>query len=284
MAATTPKPMVGGNFLATTGSSSTVYTDGDLYYLVMSDKTRMRVLVRYDDEYFSTFVDREAVRLGVEVVINGNYYDVNLTSKIWAGLGTSSASDNTTPEGYLIESQVWMGGISRPKHFFVAQLTGSTWKFGSGDPGILGTISAVGGLGPLIINGLKYGDGNLYKTGASANAPTTGDPPAADAPLLIQRNNENFKNFQQQGSTRGKTVIAYASGAGKVLVVHQPEGAPSGIDLGVLRDKLAAVGVDNAVFLDGGDSAMLWVNRVWHTSPASRKNHTNIVGVSFDIP
>jgi hypothetical protein len=138
-------------------------------------------------------------------------------------------------------------------------------------------------VGPLIINGLKYGDGNLYKPGAAANAPTTGAPSANDAQYLIQRNNENFKDFDQQGQRRGKTVIAYAPVADKVLVVHQPEGASTGISLTDLRDKLAAVGVDSAVFLDGGDSAMLWVNGVWHTSPASRKNHTNIVGVAFDI-
>ena len=162
-------------------------------------------------------------------------------------------------------------------------MMGPLWTFGSGDPSGTGTLSAIGGAGPLIINGLKYGDGNLYKTGASANAPTTGAPAAADAPLLIQRNNENFKNFQSQGSRRGKTVIAYSAAFGKVLVVHQPEGARTGIDLGDLRDKLADVGVDSAVFLDGGDSAMLCVNRIWHTSPASRKSHTNIVDVAFDF-
>jgi hypothetical protein len=283
MAATTPQALAGSKLLTTTASSSTVFTDGDLFYLIMAGKSRMRILIRQDDEYFSTFVDREAVRLGVEVVINGNYYDVDYTSKFWAILGTSSAADNTTPEGLLIESQVVIGGVSRPKHFFAAQKMGPTWAFGSGDPPGIGTLSAIGGAGPLIINGLKFGDGNLYKMGAPADAPKTGEPPEAEAPLLVQRNNENFKNFQSQGSRRGKTVIAYSSSADKVLVVHQPEGAPSGIDLGDLRDKLAAVGVDNAIFLDGGDSAMLWVNRVWHTSPASRKNHTNIVGVSFDV-
>ncbi len=285
MAATTPQALAGSNLLNTTASSSKVYTDGDVYYVVMSDQTRMRVLLRTKDEYFTTFVDREAVSLGVEVVVNGNLYSINRTSKFWAALGDSSAGDNTSPEGFLIESQAILDGDSRPQSFFVAQATnGLKWKFGSGDPPVSGTISAVGGLGPLIINGLKFGDGNVYKPGASAAAPTTGTPSAADEKFLIQRNNNTFKSLQSRGPQTGKTVIAYASAAKKVLAVHQPDGASTGIDLATLRDKLADVGVDNAVFLDGSDSAMLWVNRIWYTKPGSRKDHTNTVGVSFDIP
>jgi Phosphodiester glycosidase len=219
----------------------------------------------------------------MDVVVNGNYYDVNNYSKFWAFFGTSSDADNTSPQGFLIESQAVIGGDSRPQSFFVAQTRGLTWKFGSGNPSPSGTLSAVGGVGPLIIDGLKYGNGNLYGPGAPANLPGTGEPSPANMRYLIQRNNNNFVDFQSQGSRRGKTVIAYASAADRVLVVHQPEQAPSGIDLGVLRDKLADVGVDNAVFLDGGDSAMLWVNRLWYTSPGSRKNHTNVVGIAFDI-
>jgi Phosphodiester glycosidase len=308
MAATTSNALVGKTLLRSMRSSAMVYTDDDLFYLVMSGKTRMRVLMRTADEYFTTFVDREAKKLGMDVVVNGNYYDVNWKSKFWAGTwGTSSDADNSSPQGYLIDSQVSIGGDSRPQSFFVAQARDLTWTFGPGNPPFTGTSSAVGGVGPLIIKGQNYGDGNLYGpgapkdlpraypprlpsgqgtgAGADASLPTTekGDPSPANARYLIQRNNNNFADFQSQGARRGKTVIAYASADDKVLVVHQPEGATTGIELEDLRDKLAGVGVDNAVFLDGGDSAMLWVNRNWYTSPAARKSYTNIVGVAFDI-
>lgn len=284
MAATTPKALTGSNLLDTLPSSSKIYVDGDLYYVVMAGKTRMRIMLRTKDEYFSTFVDREAVNLGMDVVINGNFYDINKTSKFWAVMGTSSDASNTTPEGFLIESQAVIGGISRPNHFYVAQLMGPIWTFGFGDPGSSRTLSAIGGLGPLIINGLNYGDGNLYKAGAPANAPTTGAPPAAAASFLIQRNNETFKDANNKGAAVGKTVIAYAPVADKLVVLIQPNGASTGITLEDLRDKLAAVGVNSAVFLDGSDSSMLWVNGIWQISPGSRKNHTNTIGVAFDIP
>jgi hypothetical protein len=289
MAATTPKALAGRDFLRTTASSSTVYTDGDLYFLVMSGKTRMRVMLRRDDEYFTTFVDREAVKLGVDVVVNGNMYDVRYVGLFWALLGTSSDPDNTLPEGFLIDSQVRIDGNSQPQRFYVSQTAGRSWKFGYGNPISVGTGAAVGGVGPLIIDGLKYGPFHEYKftaeplPGGQPYKPKPNEPSVDDAKYLSERQSVHFRNFQEQGPRRGKTVIAYASAADKVLVVHQPEQANTGIDLADLRDRLAAVGVDNAVFLDGGDSAMLWVNGIWHTSPAARKNHTNIVGVAFDV-
>jgi hypothetical protein len=283
MGATTPKALVGVKVLDNTPSSSTVYTDGDLYYVVMSRQTRMKILLRTDDEYFTTFVDREAVKAGLEVVINGNYYDVNKTAKFWGVLGTSSAADNTTPEGRLIQDQATLDGNSQPNRFYIAQRMAQRWEFGFGNPPSTDTLCAIGGLGPLIIDGLKYGDGNRYREGASAGAPATGEPSHADKPYLTQRNNENFKDYHRQGARRGKTVIGYASSDGKLIVVHQPEGAATGISLEDLRDKLWAAGVDNAVFLDGGNSSFLWVNRIWHTRPGANKNYTNIVGVAFDI-
>ncbi|MDX2036953.1 MAG: phosphodiester glycosidase family protein [Isosphaeraceae bacterium] len=283
MAATTPKALTGLRVLDNTPSSSKVYTDGDLYYVVMSIQTKMRLIIRTADEYFTTFVDREAVKQGVEVVVNGNYYDVNKTAMFWGVLGTSSDASNTSPEGRLVQDQRIIGGNAQPNRFYVAQRAAQRWEFGFGDPPSADTRCAIGGLGPLIINGLKYGDGNTYSAGASSSAPATGEPSPADKPYLTQRNNENFKDYHRQGARRGKTIIGHASSDGKIIVLHQRDTASTGISLEALRDKLYACGVDNAVFLDGGNSSFLWVNRVWHTKPGDNKNYTNVVGVAFDV-
>jgi hypothetical protein len=112
--------------------------------------------------------------------------------------------------------------------------------------------------------------------------PPTGEPPPAYASSLVQRNNETFKDFNSQGAGRGKTVIARSTSARKILIVHQPERS-KGITLEDLRDKLFDVGVDDAIFLDGGDSAMLWAG-TWYFKPAARKNNTNTIGVGFSLP
>ncbi len=286
MPPTTPLAMSGATLLARTPSTATVYADGDLLYMVMAGQSRMSIILRTADELFTTFVDREARRLGVDVVVNGNYYDVNRVGLAFAVLQTTAGpGSRTTPEGRLVQNQQIIGGISRPNHFYFAESVGPEygWTFGFGDPPTDGQASAMGGVGPMIINGLKYGDGNVYQPGTPPGAPTTGDPPPGLASNLIQRNNATFKSFNDMGARRGKTVIAYSSSDDKLVLVHQPENASTGITLEALRDKLAAIGVDNAVFLDGGNSAMLMANFNWYTRPGDNKNRTNTIGVAFDI-
>jgi hypothetical protein len=253
--------------------------------MVFSAESRMSILLRTADELFTDFVDREAKARGLDVVVNGNYYDVTMTGKGFAFFGTTAGKgDRTTPLGQLIQNQAFIGGTSRPNHFYVSQTVGPLhdYDFGFGDAPVTGTGAAIGGVGPMIIKGLKYGDGNVYMPGTAPGAPTTGDP-GANAGNLIQRNNETFKDFNSMGPRRGKTVIAYSSSADKVVVVHQPEGAATGITLEDLRDKLIDVGADNAIFLDGGNSALLFANFLWYTKPGDNKNTTNTIGVAFDI-
>jgi len=281
----TPQAMSGAALLSTLPSSSTVYLDGDVHYMVMNKSSWMRILLRTADELFTTFVDREAPAAWLNVVVNGMFYDVTAYGLGWAVLGTTSGEGSRTiPLGQIVDSQRVVGGQSRPNHYYVAQALGpmSTYTFGDGDPPSSGQSAAIGGAGPMIINGLKYGDGNLYLPGGPPG-PATGAPPASAAPYLIQRNNATFLSFESGGPRRGKTVIAYSSSQEKLLVVHQKEAAPSGISLADLRDRLVAIGVDNAVFFDGGNSAMLWVDSSWITRPGSNKDRTNAIGIGFRV-
>lgn len=142
-------------------------------------------------------------------------------------------------------------------------------------PQTVRTLSAVGGVGPLVINGLKYGDGNKYKAGASDSAPDTGQPPAADAPYLTQRNNNTYISLAKRGASTGKTVLAYSTAHRKLVVLIQPDGASSGIAVDDLRDKLADAGCDNAVFLDGSNSTCLKVGgRGWKPRRSTRTART----------
>lgn len=279
------KTMTGATLLDT-ASSTTLFRDGDFYYLILDEQTRMKIILRTQDELFTRFAMRAAGRQGLDIVVNGNYYDVSTAGLIWAGLGsTSGGGSRTRPEGRLVDTQTIIGGDSRPKSFFAAQGLGPSypWSFGQGDPPVSGTLSAIGGAGPMIINGLKYGRGNLYRNGASMAAPTSGEPSAQDRGFLIQRNNQTFRDFYDKGAIQGKTIVAHSSTKKKLVLVHQPHRERGGIDLEVLRDKLHAVGVDNAIFLDGGNSACLYHHNMWRTRPGSNKDRTNTIGVGFDV-
>lgn len=284
--ANTPLAISGSGFWSSATPGTTVYQDGDLLYVVLEDKAKMTVVLRTAKELFQTTAAREQLSRQLAVVVNGNFYDVTNWGKVaaFSGSGPVDAGE-TTPIGQLVEGQTIIGGRSAPNLFHIANYAGPSYgyTFGFGDPSPVGKKSAIGGAGPLIIKGLRYGVGNRYKPGTPAGAPATGEPPPQYAGALIQRNNNTYASAASKAPSTGKTVIAYSSSQGRLLVLVQPHGAATGITHDTLRDNLFAVGVDNAIFLDGSDSAMLLVNGVWLTRQAQRKDQTNTIGVGFTL-
>lgn len=274
-------PLGGNSFWTSAASASDVYQDGDVLYVVRSDKARMHVLLRTATEMFQTTADNESRSRHLNVVVNGNFYDLTAGGKAKVFFSNSPvAASETIPIGLLVSGSHQIGGRPAPSLFYVANTTSQLYQFGFGDPPLAGTFAALGGLGPLILGGLKYGVGNLYKPGTPAG-PATGQPPASVAGNLIQRNNATFEAAAKLGPRVGKVVIGHSSAAKKLIILVQPHGAATGISHNDLRDKLFSVGVDNAVFLDGSDSVLLLANGIWYVRPGQRKDQTNTIGVGF---
>jgi hypothetical protein len=277
-------PITGSNFW-TNVKDLQLYKDGGIYYICFTDSAVMQIVLRDKEELFEDTVRRESRNLNFNVIVNGNFYDVTPSGKFDAAIGHDPIpAAETTPIGFLINNFKLIGGKADPNRFYVANVPGTTYgyKFGFGDPP-RNVVAAIGGAGPLIINGLKYGIGNQYKSGTSSGAPTTGSPSATDMPNLTQRNNNTYAAAASRHPATGKTVIAHSSSARKLMVLVQPNAVTSGIPLDDLRDKLDSVGIDNAVFLDGSDSSMLMVNNVLHSRQGPNKDETNTVGVGFII-
>ena len=97
---------------------------------------------------------------------------------------------------------------------------------------------------------------------------------------MIQRNNNTYAAAAKLSRATGKAAIAHSAAAKKLLIAVQPHGG-TGVSHDDLRDKLAGVGVENAVFLDGSDSVLLQVDGVLHVRPAKAKDQTNSVGIGF---
>jgi hypothetical protein len=270
------------------GKAGTLQRDGALRYVVLSHSATMKIIRRTREELFSTTVNREGA--GMTVVVNGNYYDVSTAGKMDALAGSDPvAASATTIEGRLISNGALLAGRAAPQMFYFAQQAmpfvgkiGSTYTTGFGDPQPgSGLVSAIGGLGPLIVGGLNYGIGNTYGKGAPAGAPATGAPGAAAKPHLTQRNNNTFKASETLNAATGKTILASCTARQKLLVGVQEHGATPGIKHSQLRDRLAALGFDHAVFLDGSDSSMMMHKGTWVVRAASNKDETNVVGVGF---
>ncbi len=84
-----------------------------------------------------------------------------------------------------------------------------------------------------------------------------------------------------RGASCGKTVVAHCKAQKKLLVLGQRDGASTGITLDNLRNKLAGVGVDDAVFLDGSDSVTFFAKGTLQISPGTNKNRTIPAGLGF---
>jgi len=266
----------------------TAQRDGALHYVVLDHTTEMRIIRRTREELFSSTVMREGA--GLSVVVNGNYYDVStagISDALWGHDPVAAAE--TTILGRLINRGSILGGRSSPNMFYFGQRsmpwTGrytSTFETDFGDPlPGSGMHAAIGGLGPLVVGGLRYGSGNRYRAGAPPSAPVTGRPGPAARPYLVQRNNNTFVSAESRATPTGKTILASCTAEHKILVAVQEDGISPGVTYTALRDTLARLGFDHAVFLDGSDSSTMMVSGGWVVRAAENKDETNVVGVGF---
>ncbi|NOJ92184.1 hypothetical protein HMI51_04395 [Corallococcus coralloides] len=172
--------------------------------------------------------------------------------------------------------------LIQPGDEFKVQTPTEAYSFGRGNPPAGGSITAMGGLTPMIIGGLKYGTGNKYASGVSAGAPATGEPAAKYKPYLTQRNDARYAGqAAKTGERGGKAAVALCRSAKTLLVLVVPHNSKTGLSADGLRDKLAAVGVEDALMMDGSDSAMLMVNRAWQVRQDDNKDEGTTVGLAF---
>jgi hypothetical protein len=269
----------GAGFWSSVATQTDIYTDGELRYVVLNDTARMGIVRRTRTEAFTDTIARVGPAQSFAVVINGNMYNYapNRAGLLW---GPGNPAD-TTPIGLVVESGVRTVGTTQPERFFIADTLGPVFgkDFGMGDPSTTSNLSAMGGLGPLVIGGLRYGTGNRYRAGTTG--PAIGAPGAA-AGDLIQRSNATYASAASRGAGTGKVAVGHSSVERKLIVVAQPDGG-TGMSQDVFRDKLIGVGIDNAVFLDGSDSVTFWAGGSFHVQPGRMKNHSITIGLGFRI-
>ena len=267
------------NFWVTATQPAIVYTDGSLKFMVLPVSARMNTILRTEEELFETTVRNASVSTPFLCATNGVQYSVSNLGLADALMGSDPvAATHTTADGLIIQRGV-RKGRSAPLMFYIADNGRAGYEFGAGDPPVSAQC-AMGGLGPIIINGLPYGIGNVCSMPPGC-APT-GTVSANQKNSMTQRNNATYANQQARPAATGKTIIAVNAALGKLLIIVQPQGSV-GIKFDDLKAKLMLLGCENAVFLDGSDSAMLFSNNVFHVRQGSNKNETNTIGISFSI-
>ena len=255
---------------------------GGTHIIAGAGGLQMTMLVRNRKEYFTDFIEREAKAKGLKVIVNGSFIDLSFGSAVAVRTGSSALDPNdSTPVGQIIQDGKLLAGTSSTGKFNFSQETCGLEKFSAslGNPS-LSACSAVGGIAPIIIDGLAYGAQNVYKAGVPDGAPLTGDVDEKFKPFLIQKSNAMFAALLSRGGTVGKTVVGYSNSKQALLILSQADGV-AGMDANGIRTVLIGNKVTNAVFLDCSDSATLYYDGKFLVKPGTDKNEFLTVAVGF---
>lgn len=324
--------------------------DGDLQYVAVEASSRLHIVRRTSEEFFSSTVQRESWAHKLKVVVNGSLWGLTNSGYSDVAWGHDPVPANeTNVEGHIVQNgsvqtgraepdlcyiaydpsktetchtvsgkeapdailqryhlKSWDGILNNPVNFsfktkctnkktkkfdpaliqsgdeFKVQTPAEAYSFGRGNPPVGRNITAMGGLTAMIIGKLKYGTGNKYASGAPAGAPATGEPAARYKPYLIQRNDARYAaQAAKMGATGGKAAVALCRSTKTLLALVVPHNSRTGLSADSLRDKLADVGVEDALMLDGSDSVMLMVNSMWRVRQDENKDEGTTVGLAF---
>lgn len=157
----------------------------------------------------------------------------------------------------------------------------TAYSAGYGNPPLDKTF-AIGGLGPLIIDGLPYGNQNEYfhlVYNYDPSPPLIGWPPSNIRPFLKTRSNSTYESINIQGAAKGKTCIGISESG--IYIYSQRDNAASGYTLDAVRNMFINYSCRHAVFLDGSDSALLHHNGSLLITQGTWKPYTCPVGLRF---
>ena len=245
-------------------------------------------IIRTRTERFQDTVQRDAKVKNFTYAINTNFYAFGAYTRLSTALTSDpSSAEEIRPEGHIIREQMIIAGSSRPDDYYlsfnrervISGKISDAFSSGIGNPPINST-TAIGGLGPIIINGLKYGIENKYSEDLP-NAIQFGEPSPTDRLFLTQRSSKKFSSFASRGRRVGKTCIGVSNTELTLLV--QRHGDPEGQTLEEIRDYFFDRGCVHAVFFDGSDSAMFFENGKFLVSQGENKDETCVAGVGFVV-
>lgn len=244
---------------------------------------QMVMLVRNKKEYFTDFIAREAQAKDLKLVINGSFTGLSLLTKMQVYTPGADPLDPSETEvrGRVVQKGQIMTGESSTEKFRLSQdhCGDESFSVDMGNP-IAEACAAIGGIAPILVNGLPHGVRNLYKRGVPAGAPEKGPVGAKYLPFLIQKNNDMYRTLQSRGPFSGNTAVGYSSSTKKTLIIVQQDGQ-AGIDADEFRSVFQDNAIDNAVFFDGSDSSTLFYDGKFLSSPGPAKNAFLTVAVGF---
>ncbi|SRX75266.1 phosphodiester glycosidase family protein [Aequorivita antarctica] len=250
-------------------------------YLIKLQNVDWKFVIRNSDESLTDamkYIDTKKQ----DFAINTQLFDRKVSHANY--LASWFPRDNTLfpGQGYNIENGKILSGRSSTGTFYFAgdPAESCSWFTGMGDPPADSQFAIGGGI-PLIVDGLKYGETNIYSNGAPKGLAAKGEVSEENKQYLLQKSSSGFSN--QNNKTVGKTILGYNSNTGNWAIVSQQDGS-IGYTLDEIRDAMASMGYNNVLSFDGSNSATLLIDSEEVTSPHTIKDNTMPAGVNLSVP
>src|SRR6185312_6437080 len=263
------------------GLEAKVSIENNTYFVKLENVT-FRFVLRHSNQTFTQATrgfPQHDFSINTQMFDRKSYFD-------YLSAGYSKTPSNVkdyTRQGYNIAHGKTISGRSANETFYIAQDKSNKWSVGYGDVP-QNANWGIGGGTPIIVNGLKFGETNIYKATAPDRVKNVGekgwvDP--ADWQYLDQKSNGVYAG--QNISSIGKTILGINSKTNQFIIVSQQNGT-QGFSLDQIRDRLAKQGYNNIVAFDGSTSSTLVENGKVKVSPDQRKNNTIPSGLNLSVP
>lgn len=205
-----------------------------------------------------------------DACINGQWYKRNL------GMDFIGPDLN---EGLSILANDEVYGLSSPGLWSISQTQDYRWIPKLGDPTIE-HYTGIGGLCPLIINKLPYGEINAYSRSNLKDPVLSGEPRSEHKPYLIQRSSKKFHDLNLAKNS-GKVGFGIKSNGNVVIFLE--ENSTAKMSYYEFRNLFMTEGCIHAFACDGSDSVFLFLNKQWKVTAGFHKDNTQTSGIGFRI-
>ncbi|MGC3972220.1 MAG: phosphodiester glycosidase family protein [Pirellulales bacterium] len=287
----------------TTAVENTLYFDDEInaFHISISETSRMLAIMRDSDQTIKDAITVQNSGFPLKVAVNAMFF----------GSGSEQIAYRTPfatvdPAQLDIQGYVRQGDFVDPRtnpspgSFYIRfNRNAPHYDFGAGNPPP-GSVTGIGGAGPLIINQKQYDIANFYNASAMAIDPARceiiGEPGTSQRLLPgeaaecrtgnTHRSNARLAAMMGVGNDRdpkllGKTTLGHVPDQHRLLFIVQQHNETGGTMLDV-RDAYNSLGATNAIFFDGSDSATLFTSEGFAVEPGRIfKNKAIPVAIGF---
>ncbi len=248
---------------------------------IILQNVSFKAIIRNAQNSLTTEMKKADQKAQTDYMINAQQYEAKPGTNPDYHTATSP-QPNYQSQGQNIQGGKVVEGRSSSQSFYIAISKTGAVSSGQGNPPA-GSETAFGGGVPIMINGLQYGEKNIWKenTPGGIIKNEAGPVSAENMQWLDQKSSTGYG--KQNATDVGKTIVGYNS-KNKTWVVVSQQNDVEGMSMDMIKSSLTKAGYDNIMSFDGSSSSTLVKDQTTLTQPADYKNNTAPSGVQLSVP